>query len=254
MMPVLFVGHGSPMNAVEDNEVTCGWKEMAVSFEKPEAVLCISAHWYTSGTRVLSSARPRTIHDFYGFPRELHEITYPASGDDGLVNRVEELLGDAVTRDAGWGLDHGAWSVLRHFYPAADVPVVQLSIDANASAAQLHEIGSRLAPLRSEGVLILGSGNVVHNLSLMDMSMNGGYPWAVEFDDYIAKAILEKRADDVVSYQQAGSSVHRAFRTREHFDPLLVVIGAVRPQDEARIFNRLCFAGSVSMTSYLWDA
>ena len=252
MMPVLFVGHGSPMNALEDNHVTRGWKETAVSFKIPEAVLCVSAHWYTSGTRVLSSSRPRTIHDFHGFPRKLYEIEYPAAGSYPLVNRVGELLGDAVTRDDEWGLDHGTWSVLRHFYPEADVPVVQLSIDAHASAAQLQHIGARLAPLRSEGVLILGSGNVVHNLSLMDMSVKGGFPWAVEFDNFIAHAILEKRADDVVAYQKAGSLVHRAFRTREHFDPLLIVIGAVEAKEHVRIFNRGFFAGSVSMTSYLW--
>jgi len=250
MMPVLFVGHGSPMNAIEDNEITRGWREISKAFDKPVAILCISAHWYTDRTRILSSLEPRTIHDFYGFPRELHAVQYPAKGEPTLVAEVEKLLGSSVARDDSWGLDHGSWSVLVHMYPESDVPVVQLSIDAGASTRQLYEIGTLLRPLREQGVLILGSGNVVHNLTLMDMSNLEGYTWAVEFDDHVRTHVCTHEHDQVLHYEQAGPCAGRAFRTREHFDPLLVVLGASHPSDPVHVFNRKFFAGSVSMTSY----
>lgn len=250
MMPVLFVGHGSPMNAVGENHITQGWRSMVASCDTPTAILCISAHWYTKGTRVLSSELPRTIHDFYGFPRELYALSYPAPGDVGLARRIGKLLGKSVTADDSWGLDHGTWSVLRHLYPEADIPVVQLSIDAHASAQALYDQGMKLGALRDEGVLIVGSGNIVHNLALVDMDMAGGFPWAIEFDAYIRDNIVGHRHEGVLDYRQAGACAEDAFWTREHFDPLLVALGAAGCDGAVAIYNEVFFAGSVSMTSY----
>lgn len=250
MMPVLFVGHGSPMNAIGENSITRGWQSMVASCDTPTSILCISAHWYTKGTRVLSSDRPKTIHDFYGFPRELYSITYPAPGNVELAKRVEELLGPTVGADDSWGLDHGTWSVLRHMYPEADIPVVQLSIDAHASAQVLYEQGQKLAVLREEGVLIIGSGDIVHNLALVDMNMDGGFPWAIEFDAYIRDNIMGHNHEKVIDFKQAGGCAEDAFWTREHFDPLLVALGAAGRDCDAAIYNEVFFAGAVSMTSY----
>lgn len=254
MMSVMFIGHGSPMNAIEDNRVTRGWKAMATAVDKPTSVLCISAHWYTRLTRVLSASKPRTIHDFGGFPRALYGIQYPAIGDARLVFRVGELLNEHVIPDDSWGLDHGAWSVLRHLYPDADVPVVQLSIDALASAEELHSIGKQLRPLREEGVLILGSGNVVHNLYELDMNEHSPYSWAVEFDEYIVECIMHHRFREVLDYPAAGACARKAFVTREHLDPLLMVLGSVTDEDSISVHNQEYFGGSISMTSFIFGA
>ena len=189
LMPVLFVGHGSPTNAIEDNEFSRAWSAVGRDMPAPAAILCVSAHWETSGVMVTAMDRPRTIHDFYGFPDELYAVAYPAPGSPRLAGRVQELLGvGAAKADLHWGLDHGAWSVLRRMFPKADVPVVQLSLDTNRSPADQYLLASRLAPLRTEGVLIVGSGNLVHNLRVINWD-GGAYDWAQRFDAEVAQFI-----------------------------------------------------------------
>lgn len=242
------------MNAIQESDITRGWRAMSHAIARPKAVLCISAHWYTVDSRILSMRKPRTLHDFYGFPRDLYAVSYPAPGDPELVDAVQDLLGGTVVADSSWGLDHGTWSVLRHFYPEADIPVVQLSIDAHASTHELFKIGTLLRPLREQGILIIGSGDVVHNLALLNMGATEGFPWAIEFDGYIADHILNHRFAMVADYQDAGASAQKAFTTREHFDPLLYVLGAATDADAVQVFNRVFFGGSVSMTSYLFSS
>ncbi len=252
-MPALFVGHGSPMNAIEDNEYSRGWKEIAKKFPRPEAILSVSAHWYTDGTKVSDAANPETVYDMYGFPDELYKVLYNAPGAPELAHAAKDLIRADVQIDNSWGLDHGTWSVLHRMYPEADIPVFQLSLDSRTSFGAHFDIGREIASLREKGVLILGSGNIVHNLALVKWGMEGGFPWAVEFDSYIKDKITSRQYEDVISYGNAGKSSEMAFFTPEHFYPLLYVLGASSPEDRLTIFNDSCTMGSVSMTSYLFD-
>lgn len=250
-MPVLFVGHGSPMNVVENNRFTQGWAEIAGRMPTPDAILCVSAHWYLDGTAVSGAETPETIHDFYGFPPELYNVEYPAPGAPRLAQKVTGLLED-IAQDDARGLDHGAWSVLRFMFPDVDVPVCQLSVNSRNSPLKNYRLGQRLRPLRKEGVLILGSGNIVHNLQKVAWNMpDGGYPWADEFDDYIKQAILEKNHDAVIGYEMAGPAARQAFVYRDHYDPLLYVLGASGTDNPVVVFNEGRVLGSLSMTSYL---
>lgn len=252
-MPVLFVGHGSPMNAIEDNEYVRTWKEIAKKIPKPEAILCISAHWVTSGTRINDQEKPRIVYDMYGFPQELYNVKYDANGSNRLAYETISYINRAVKIDNSWGIDHGAWSVLCNMYPEADIPIYQLSIDDNISAETHFDIGKDIGILREKGVLIIGSGNVVHNLSKVKWTMEEGYPWALEFDNFIMENIKNKNYENVVHYEKAGNSSKLAFLTTEHFYPLLYVLGAVRENDKLSIFNNSCTMGSLSMTCYLFE-
>jgi len=238
------------MNALEKTTDSLEWERLGQILPRPKAIVCVSAHWYTSGSRVLSSPQPRTIHDFYGFPPQLYRMEYPAPGNPPLARQIADLLGDQAVEDTQWGLDHGTWSVLVHLFPLHDVPTIQLSIDAKASAQDLYTLGTRLRPLRDQGVLILGSGNIVHDLQKVDFSMEGGFDWAYDFDAYIKNHILQGDSKAVIDYQQAGSCAHEAFHTREHFDPLLYALGAAIPGEAVSVFNEHCLMGSLSMTSY----
>lgn len=249
-LPALFIGHGSPMNAVEDNEYTRGWEALGRSLPRPEKILCVSAHWFTAGTLLTGGERPGMIYDMYGFPDELYRIVYPAPGSPETAARARGLLGDSARIDPGRGFDHGAWSVLRRMYPKADIPLVLLSIDARAPMERHLAMGRALAPLRDEGVLIVGSGNVVHNLGLVDWRLSGGFAWAEEFDGYIRQAVLNRDIDSVLRYRQAGQSAALAFRTVEHFVPLLYALGASDERDAITVFNEGCLLGSLSMTGY----
>lgn len=251
-MPVLFVGHGSPMNAIEDNQYTGKWIEIARRIPKPEAILSISAHWYTQGTRILDAKHPKIIYDMYGFPEELYRVEYKAEGSPELARLTMDLISREVTPDNSWGYDHGTWSVLKKMYPKADIPVYQLSIDNTARADVHFQMGNQLNVLRDKGVLILGSGNVVHNLAMVNWDMDGGYPWAVDFDNYIKDKVTKKRYQDVVDYHRAGKSAPLAFYAPDHFYPLLYVLGASREDDRVTVFNDDCFMGSLSMTGYLF--
>lgn len=247
-MPSMFVGHGSPMNAIEDNEFSRAWRGMAKRFAKPKAVLCISAHWETRGVRVLSEPHPRTIHDFYGFPDELFSVRYPAPGSTALSIRVTELLDDfAAIPDQEWGIDHGAWSVLRHMYPDADVSVIQLSLDSSQPGAFHYHIGKALRPLRDEGILILGSGNIVHNLGLYDFRDDTPYPWAVAFDEKVRERIKERRHEEIAEYPALGEGFSLPIPTPEHFLPLLYILGTAT--DEEPEFFCQKTVSSLSMTS-----
>ncbi len=244
--PALFLGHGSPMNAIEDNSFSQGWRSIAGRFEKPRAVVCISAHWITEGVRVMANARPRTIHDFGGFPPALFAVQYPAPGDPDLAHDVAKRLSafDART-DESWGLDHGAWSVLIHLYPEADVPVVQVSLDARRTPKQHYDIGRALAPLREEGALILGSGNIVHNLR--HWRDGAVQDWVPAFDDFIADRIAacdDQSIIDYLSHPQAAI----AAPDWDHFVPLLYVLGARGAEEAPLAFNRSNIPG-ISMTS-----
>jgi 4,5-DOPA dioxygenase extradiol len=252
-MPVLFVGHGSPMNAIEDNRFTAEWVRIARSIPKPEAILSVSAHWYTSGTRISDTDKPGMIYDMYGFPAELYNVQYKAPGAPELARSAKSLITKAVTIDNSWGLDHGTWSVLHRMYPDADIPVCQLSVDAGTPAQTHYETGLEIARLRDQGVLVFGSGNVVHNLSRINWDMEGGQPWAVEFDDYIKAAVQSRKFDDVINYGKAGKSSELAFHTPDHFYPLLYVLGASREDDSLQVFNDVCMMGSMSMTCYLFQ-
>lgn len=251
-MPALFVGHGTPMNAIEDNQYTRNWRAVADEFPKPKAILAISAHWYTSGSLVNDETNPKMVYDMYGFPDELYKVVYGAKGAPKLAHLTKDLIKSSVKIDNSWGYDHGTWSVLCKMYPEADIPVYQLSVDRNASAEIHFQIGQQISALREEGVLILGSGNVVHNLSKISWEMEGGHPWAIDFDSYIKNKISSREYENVINYKTAGKSSELAFYTPDHFYPLLYILGASREDDTLKIFNDSCDLGSLSMTSYLF--
>ena len=253
-MPALFIGHGSPMNTLELNRWTSGWRALGARLPRPRALLVVSAHWYIGATAVTAMAKPRTIHDFRGFPPELFAFQYDAPGAPDLAREVAEIAKPVpVALDEGqWGLDHGIWSVLAHLFPDADVPVVQLSIDATKPGSHHLALAARLAPLRDSGVMILASGNVVHNLGLVDWSMDRGFDWADEFDNYIRDNILAGRHGNVVDYKSAGPAAKKAFFTPEHYYPLLYALGASDDKDQVSVWNNSCDLGAVSMTSYMF--
>lgn len=253
MMPVVFFGHGSPMNALQANRYTEAWKRIGAEMPRPKAIVCVSAHWYVRGTAVTAMDRPRTIHDFYGFPQALFDVQYPAPGDPVLAERVRQLLLPlAVSRDTEWGLDHGAWQVLLHAFPKADVPVVQLAIDASRPPAFHYELGRRLAPLREEGVLICGSGNVVHNLPLMQWKLGPvGFDWAHRFNDQVRELMLTREHQPLIDYTELGPDAALSVPTPEHYLPLLYCLGLQSDKDEAEIAVDGLELGAISMLSVL---
>jgi len=249
--PALFVGHGSPMNAIEDTPSARGWAEIARAFPKPEAVVVISAHWVTEGVRVTSNERPRTIHDFgRGFPQALFDVQYPAPGDPALAqNIVDKLSAFGAQLDDTWGLDHGAWSVLRHLYPDADVPIVQVSLDAKRPPQAHYDIARALAPLRDEGVLILAAGNIVHNLPAFFRTKQLE-PWVERFDNFITDAAASGDDASVIRYA-AHSDAREAAPDWEHFFPVFYTLGARRDGEAAHIFNQHYEPG-ISMTAFAY--
>jgi 4,5-DOPA dioxygenase extradiol len=251
-MPAIFFGHGNPMNALTRNEYTEGWAAIGLRIPRPRAVLCVSAHWYLPGTAVTAMTTPRTIHDFGGFPPELYEVKYPAPGDPQLAGRVQELLAPvAVGLDNRWGLDHGTWSVLCHVFPDADIPVVQLSIDETQPAAFHYEVGKRLAPLRDEGVLVIGSGNVVHNLHAYAWGRRAVEPldWAVRFEMLARELLLKGDDGPLVAYERLGRDGLLSAPTPDHYLPLLYVIALRRDDDEVTFPVEGFDGGSISMLS-----
>lgn len=230
-MPAVFFGHGNPMNALSRNRYTEAWAELGRTIPRPKAILAISAHWYVPRTGVTVSTAPETLHDFGGFPRELYDVQYAAPGDPELAHRVRQLLAPvAVTLDESWGLDHGTWSVLCHAYPRADIPVVELSIDETQPPSFHYAIGERLAPLRQEGVLIAGSGNVVHNLRAYAWGRDAEpYDWAVRFEQEVRDRILSGDARALIAYESLGPDAMLSIPTPEHFLPLLYVLAACQP-------------------------
>jgi 4,5-DOPA dioxygenase extradiol len=253
-MPVLFLGHGNPMNAIEENEFVEGFRNIAKTFSRPSAILCISAHWLTEGTKVTAMEMPPTIHDFGGFPRALFEVQYPAKGSPELAKKTKELLNPTLVElDEKWGLDHGAWSVLRHLYPNADIPVIQLSIDYSRPAQYHFELAKRLAALRDKGVLIIGSGNIIHNLRLIDFRHfdkdNYGYDWAIEARETINSYLLDGNYQPLIQYAKQSSAIQLAIPTPDHYFPLIYTLGLQQKGETLSLFNDKLVAGSLSMTS-----
>jgi len=252
-MPVLFVGHGSPMNAIEDNEFTREWKRIG-SLIRPKAILMISAHWFTKGSFTQDEENPKVVNDMYGFPDELYNLNYQVRGDSELSRLVLSSLTSPVEIRNNWGIDHGAWSVLVHMYPGRDIPVVQLSVDALGSPEDHYRIGRELRGLREKGILIIGSGNVVHNLRMVAFEKTGGYDWGIDFDSFIRDSIRGGDFPGVLGYRDRGEEARLAVPTTDHFDPLLYILGASDSSDEVTVFNEACMAGSLSMTSYLFES
>ncbi len=252
LMPAIFFGHGNPMNALSRNHYTEAWAAIGASLPRPKAILCISAHWYIQDAAVTVSTAPRTIHDFGGFPRALYEVQYPALGEPELAARVKLLAPLPVRRDESWGLDHGTWSVLRHVYPNADVPVVQLSIDENQPASFHYEIGQRLAPLREDGILIIGSGNLVHNLHAYAWGQHTAepYEWAVSFEQRVRDLLLSGEAKPLIGYEdKLGKEAILAVPTPDHYLPLLYVIGTRTESEPVSFPIEGVDGGSISMLS-----
>jgi 4,5-DOPA dioxygenase extradiol len=256
-LPVVFFGHGSPMIALEQSETTATWNSIASTIGKPSAILCISAHWLTRGTAVTAMAQPRTIHDFGAFPQALFDMQYPAPGDPELAQRVRELLDPVpVSMDSAWGLDHGTWTVLLHAYPEADIPVVQLGMDVAKTPAQHWALGKALRPLRDEGVLIMGTGNIVHNLPAMDWDNPDAppYPWAERFNSAMLDAVVEDHPQEVIDFELHGEDARLSVPSPDHFWPLLYVLGARQPGEEARLEPNFIHHKSLGMTSILIGA
>ena len=252
-MPSLFIGHGSPMNAIENNKFVKNWEDISKKIPKPEAILSISAHWYTIGTKIMDDESPKTIYDMYGFPEELYQIVYNAKCIPSLSHKIKSMINRNVEINNTWGYDHGTWSVLHRMYPKADIPVIQLSVDMDASMEEHYSIGQQLAELRKEGILIFGSGNITHNLRMANFRMPGGYDWAEEFDNYIKDSIINKNYDNVINYNKIGKSARYAVPITDHYAPLLYVLGVLNGDEKVTVFNDECIMGALSMTSYLFE-
>lgn len=253
-MPVLFLGHGSPMNAIEENQFVTGFRNLAKTLPQPNAILCVSAHWFTKGTKVTSMEMPRTIHDFGGFPQALFDVQYPAKGSPELAVETKKLLDPVMVElDEHWGLDHGAWSVIKHLYPNADVPVIQLSIDYTKSGQYHFELAQKLQALRYKGVLIIGSGNIVHNLRMVDFRNfdkdNYGYDWAIEARETVNNYLLDGNFQPLIDFEKMNKGIQLAVPTPEHYLPLLYTLGLKDKTDDLSLFNDKLLAGSLSMTS-----
>ncbi|TDE49126.1 4,5-DOPA dioxygenase extradiol [Flavobacterium sp. GT3P67] len=253
-MPVLFLGHGSPMNAIEENQFVKGFRNLAKTLPQPNAILCISAHWFTKGTKVTAMEMPRTIHDFGGFPQALFDVEYPAKGSPELAIETKQLLTPVeVELDEHWGLDHGAWSVIKHLYPEANVPVIQLSIDYTKSGQYHFELAQKLSALRTKGILIVGSGNIVHNLGLVDYHNfdkdNYGYDWAIEAREMVNNYLLDGHFQPLIDFEKQSKAFQLAIPTPEHYLPLIYTLGLKGKADELSLFNDKLLAGSLSMTS-----
>lgn len=249
-MPAIFFGHGNPMNTLERNTWTEGWSAIGEEIPKPKAVLAVSAHWYVPGTFVTAMPAPRTIHDFGGFPRELYEVKYPAPGDPNLATRVQKLLAPIpISLDVRWGLDHGTWSVLHHVFPDADIPVIQLSIDNTQPAAFHYEIGKGLALLREEGILIIGSGNLVHNLHAYAWGnpKSSPFDWAVRFENHVCELLLNGDDAPLIAYERLGRDAMLSIPTPEHYLPLLYVLGLRKKSERISFPVQGVDGGSVSM-------
>lgn len=257
-MPLLFLGHGSPMNAIEENEFVKGFRNVGKEIQKPKAILCISAHWETKGTYVTAMKTPRTIHDFGGFPQELFDIQYPAPGSPELAKETKSLIGKTdVGLDDKWGLDHGAWSVIKHLYPNADVPVIQLSLDYTKPAQYHFELAKELSLLRKKGILIVGSGNMVHNLRMVAWDKIKGNPyafdWATEANEKMKSFILEGNFQGLIDYKKQGKAFDLAIPTPEHYLPLIYTLALKDKNDTTTIFNDQPVGGSLSMTSVKFE-
>jgi len=253
-MPVLFLGHGSPMNAIEENQFVDGYRNMAKTLPKPNAILCISAHWFTNGTKVTAMEMPRTIHDFGGFPQQLFDVQYPVAGSPELAMETKNLLfPTTVELDEHWGLDHGAWSVIKHLFPDADVPVIQLSIDYTKPPQYHFDLAQKLSALRNKGILIIGSGNIVHNLKLVDFRNfdvdNYGFDWAIEARATINDYLLDGNYQPLIDFEKQSNAFQLAIPTPEHYLPLIYTLGLKEKAEELSLFNDKLVAGSLSMTS-----
>ncbi len=253
VMPLLFIGHGSPMNGIELNEFSQSWAKMGREIEIPTAVICISAHWLTKGTFVTAMEHPKTIHDFGGFPKALFDVQYPAPGNVLLAKETKNLITKTnVGLDHDWGLDHGTWTVVKHMYPNANIPVIQLSIDYYQSPQYHYELAKELAILRRKGVLIIGSGNMVHNLRMVQFGAqnpNFGFDWAIEMNEVFKKNILTKNHQPLIDYEKLGPAAKLAIPTPDHYYPLLYILGMQEKNEEAVIFNDKAVMGSLTMTS-----
>jgi 4,5-DOPA dioxygenase extradiol len=250
LMPAIFFGHGNPLNALQGNEYTNAWRTIGQRIKRPSAIVSVSAHWYIPGTFVTAMTRPRTIHDFGGFPRELYEVKYPAPGNPELAEHVKELLATAkVGLDHSWGLDHGTWSVLCHVFPDADIPVVQLSIDETQPAAFHYELAQRLVSLRDEDVLVMGSGNLVHNLHTYAWGQHAAEPfeWAIRFEEEVKSYLLAAHHLPLVAYETMGRDALLSVPTPEHYLPLLYVIALQRRTDQITFPVQGVDGGSISM-------
>jgi 4,5-DOPA dioxygenase extradiol len=253
-MPVLFVGHGSPMYAIEENEFVQKWRSLGKDIQKPKAIIAISAHWETLGTQVTAMSLPQTIHDFGGFPRELYEIQYPVPGNPELAAEVMKTVENSVvTPDQKWGLDHGTWSVLRRIYPDANIPVIQLSLDYNKSPKEHYELAKELTSFREKGVLIVGSGNIVHNLRRVAWDKTDdeefGFDWAIEANEKIKRLILDNNHKALIDYHLLGKEVQMGAPTPDHYLPLLYALALKSDDEKVEFFNDKAVMGSMTMTS-----
>ncbi len=252
-MPVLFLGHGSPMNAIEENEFVAGFRNIAKNIPKPNAILCVSAHWETKGTFVTAMQQPKTIHDFGGFPKELFAIQYPAPGSPDLAKQTKALITKTeVGLDDKWGLDHGAWSVIKHLYPNADIPVIQMSIDYSQGPQYHYELAQQIKALRERGVLIVGSGNIVHNLGKVDwrrLNDTYGFDWALEANDKMKKFIRDGNHKELINFRAQGKAFDLAIPTPEHYLPLLYTLAVQDKNESVQLFNDKALAGALTMTS-----
>lgn len=253
-MPVLFIGHGSPMNAIEDNEFSKRWQQMGKEIPIPKAVVVVSAHWLTKGTLVTAMPNPKTIHDFGGFPQALFEVQYPAPGSPELATEIQKLITNpAVELDHDWGLDHGTWSVVKHMYPDADIPVLQLSIDYYKPAAYHYELAKQLLALRKKGVLIIGSGNMVHNLRMVAWDKLNepeyGFDWALEMNDIFKNKISNGFHKELIQYEKLHKAATLAIPTPDHYYPLLYILALQTDNDKVEFFNDKAVGGSLTMTS-----
>jgi 4,5-DOPA dioxygenase extradiol len=253
-MPLLFLGHGSPMNAIDENQFVDGFRRIGKILPKPNAIICISAHWFTNGTKVTAMDKPKTIHDFGGFPKKLYDVQYPANGSPELAGISKELLKPIpIELDKTWGLDHGAWSVIKHLYPKAEVPVIQLSIDYTKPAEYHYELAKHLSLLRNKGILFVGSGNIIHNLGLIDFQNfnkdNYGFDWAIEAKETINKYLLSGNYQPLLNYEKQSRAINLAIPTPDHFLPLIYTLGLQQKSESISLFNDKLVAGSLSMTS-----